>query len=1796
MQAERRSFAERLIYFPTLRVLTVFLILSLCSPALAQQCTVEVEPNDTPAQATTLTGEGQDAVAAAAAGRLGSNCLTGELGSNDQDLFLWVVDEVASAHEWAIELEGPDGGLTRVELIDVAFADNGVDVVRADPLFGFETTDGRAATSEPFLMAPGRYVIGLAGAGVDGRYVVNLRPVALTVGSRLYRSGTAVSGAFAQHVPLDGEFSLPFSLSEDASDHVWAFTFQAPLGTSPTLTLEGPTGEIDVLTPSDHRPVRLANIGLLPGDYVAHVTPGAQGGGGHVALRLERLGRKSDGVEVEPNDRREDATLFPLGGEMRGAADGTDYFRVEVGADDAGSAWDLSLEAAEDVWLRIYSPGGDLVQERRGVSGSSPGLHVDAGGYFIVVTGSGGGDYSLSFRPGETAADGHECEPNDLVSGATPLGPEMQARGELRTQDIDFYRIDVEGEAQSFRFQVVVEGEAELGVYDAGGNRQAIATGERRIRLDDVVLMPGPAYVGVSGSEGEYALRALSLGPAPEPTAPEDAPAADEPIVSAPKPTAEESVETGAELPGLPPPPPGILEREPNDDNTRAHGLQPGVVHVGRLSVPDDEDLYRFHLATSQYVRVELVPAEGETEWVFAVDGRRHSARADPKGERVVAERWMLAGDHEVALRASWLPQTPTGYYQLRVIPLGSLGLPVDLEPNDTPESASRLPSELRWTGHVGDANDRDIYLLPVFAVDTVVTLVVTAGDRVTYDVLNEGRARLETADDGSLFQTIPSGEHTYLRFSGFGDYQAALEFSTPPDPAALLPPREGGELEATLEFSTPEAAAFWHAGQSVDGILNLTNVGAGPVTVSLEGAATVFGASLDLPESAAVAAGETVAVPLTVRLPADLPDQEPVAVQVAATGGSSASVAAAEIALRCEATPVSPFPHWPVPEPLLGRPNVLFAGFGAATPAGADANSRDQYANDGRTTVSNGGWVGVGHAATFRLAGTDEAPVTLLGTVINPSSNANVDQQLWRFRIETSMDGERFESVLEADLPAARADHAFVFERPVSARYARLVGVESRGGQEEGYFGEWKLIADDPALLSGRDLADPTVGGHVVWTSPLLDAEDYQDVLTGEGSVGRLDLGVQADYSVVIGFQNSRAALVSALALTQPDDDPAVLFGPFEVHVSLAGAAGPWRLVAKAELGGPSAVTEVTLDEATWARYVKLTFPKVGDARYFQSPRAVQVFETEVGDGYLSALAEWGTDTTHGPYEVLMADTEGLTTEPEDAGATPAEAAPLASGQTVTGTVAVAEDVDWYRITVPEGENHLEVRLSGDPAIEYVYELTDTEGSPVAAQVTNEGDDVHLSALVEPGDYLLRLEEPKRTVVFAWDTSVSVAPYRAIIYNSLASFARDVDGEREAVQLLAFGDPDPKWLLPYWSTDTERVQRAIAEWDREAQSSSSFLALLTATEALGNREGAKAVLLITDAQTSEHHRIPQLWSALEEVRPRVFTFEVSSGGGAYQQQLMQNWASVNAGVYEMASGVGDFEAGFARASCLMRRPKRYTVAVTTATVEPPGPGTLTVLPSDSAGNGAIHVIFDASGSMGQALPSGEQRIVAAKRALEDLVGVALEEGTPFSLRAFGHVAPNSCETSLDVELAPLEREEALAAVRAIEPKLLSQTAIADSLELAANDLSGASGPRTVILITDGEESCGGDPAAAAAELRAAGDATITIVSLALDADSLAVFEGLAEDIGATYVDVGSFEALQEAIAAALKPSFEVYDVSGALVATGRVGDSVELPMGVYSVRVLTSPAQVFESVTVPGDGQVQVQVVAGAR
>jgi Mg-chelatase subunit ChlD len=875
----------------------------------------------------------------------------------------------------------------------------------------------------------------------------------------------------------------------------------------------------------------------------------------------------------------------------------------------------------------------------------------------------------------------------------------------------------------------------------------------------------------------------------------------------------------------------------------------------------------------------------------------------------------------------------------------------------------------------------------------------------------------------------------------------------------------------------------------------------------------------------------------------------------------------------------------------LRGHLNVAAASLGTTVVEGEERRAYE--AIDGIASPSTGVYRDPGEAITLDLPG--DQPIPLTGTLLNPQSR-DLLRQLRTFEVSVSLDGESFETILEGELAAARLEQGFVFERPVEARFVRLRFVDDQQPGDQGRsisLGEWKVSSDDLSLIEGADLADVRNGGILVWSDPLVGANT---VLAGNDGTSTLDGRDFEEAAFVIGFHHGRAARIDHLEWVDSDRaDPDDAFREVRVEASMGGPVGPWTELGSwpIERNVPGTAT-LQLDEPVWARYLRVSASGHDRERSgIQGPDAIRVIEAPSSDGYRSILAEWGYARSVGPYEWA----QGVATPPEPIGDDGSDdvkegATPLADGDRIRADVLVAEDQDWYRIDVPDGANSITLELGGDVSA-VRYRLIDDQDAPVTADIVETADGVRLTAFVDPGSYYLHVEEPKRSVVFSWDTSGSVRPYEPITYAAVSSFARDVDPEREFVQMLAFDDPSPKWLLPYWSGDPTATSRALVEFDRStADSSNAELAVSTGVAGLSQREGTRALLVITDHESGGYGLTRDLWRSIEEVRPRIFTFEVSTAGSGWTQDRMQAYAAANGGHYAYARNVGDFDAGFRRASCHLRRPKAYTVAVEVAYQEPPGPGTLTVRRGEGAAVPGVEVIFDASGSMGATLPSGESRIDAARGVLRELVGEILPEGAPFALRAFGHITPQSCESRLEVELAPLVRDDALAAIDEIQPKLLSQTPLADALLQVGSDLGDAPPGSAVVVITDGEESCGGDPAAAVDELRAQGiDVQVSIVSLGVeDAATRDAFAALAERAGGSYTPADDLSSLRGAVEAALNPPFEVLDAAGEVIARGRIdGEGIELPMGVYTVRVPGAPPQLIRDVRVPGDGSLSL-------
>ena len=149
-----------------------------------------------------------------------------------------------------------------------------------------------------------------------------------------------------------------------------------------------------------------------------------------------------------------------------------------------------------------------------------------------------------------------------------------------------------------------------------------------------------------------------------------------------------------------------------------------------------------------------------------------------------------------------------------------------------------------------------------------------------------------------------------------------------------------------------------------------------------------------------------------------------------------------------------------------------------------------------------------------------------------------------------------------------------------------------------------------------------------------------------------------------------------------------------------------------------------------------------------------------------------------------------------------------------------------------------------------------------------------------------------------------------------------------------------------------------------------------------------------------------------------------------------------------------------------------------------------------------------------------QRRIDIAKQTLTKLTASTLPAGTPFALRVFGREI-DSCQTDLDIPLGPLNAATVGAKIQALEAKNNAKTPIGASLEKVIDDLASVKGERLVIVLTDGEETCGGDPAAAIEKLQQAGVSTrVNIVGFAIDDAELAVtFRHWSEAGNGSYFD-----------------------------------------------------------------------------
>jgi len=194
------------------------------------------------------------------------------------------------------------------------------------------------------------------------------------------------------------------------------------------------------------------------------------------------------------------------------------------------------------------------------------------------------------------------------------------------------------------------------------------------------------------------------------------------------------------------------------------------------------------------------------------------------------------------------------------------------------------------------------------------------------------------------------------------------------------------------------------------------------------------------------------------------------------------------------------------------------------------------------------------------------------------------------------------------------------------------------------------------------------------------------------------------------------------------------------------------------------------------------------------------------------------------------------------------------------------------------------------------------------------------------------------------------------------------------------------------------------------------------------------------------------------------------------------------------------------------------------------------------AGTGTVNVelVFDSSGSMAQEISAGVTRIDAAKDVLNGVIDAIPErEGVNVGFRVYGHLGSNqeadraeSCQsTELVVPIEGVNKQALRDAVASYQP--VGWTPLTLSMQRAAEDFEAPAENEVnaIVLVTDGLETCGGDPCAVARAL-AESEAQVTtyVIGFGLTQEEQTTLQCIADAGGGLNLNAGSAEELNTAL------------------------------------------------------------------
>jgi len=184
----------------------------------------------------------------------------------------------------------------------------------------------------------------------------------------------------------------------------------------------------------------------------------------------------------------------------------------------------------------------------------------------------------------------------------------------------------------------------------------------------------------------------------------------------------------------------------------------------------------------------------------------------------------------------------------------------------------------------------------------------------------------------------------------------------------------------------------------------------------------------------------------------------------------------------------------------------------------------------------------------------------------------------------------------------------------------------------------------------------------------------------------------------------------------------------------------------------------------------------------------------------------------------------------------------------------------------------------------------------------------------------------------------------------------------------------------------------------------------------------------------------------------------------------------------------------------------------------------------DDAAKSHLLFIFDSSKSMNDLIDGKETKLEAAKKALSDFVAI-LPADLSVGLEVYGHMETQECDDiEMIVPVGKLDVDEMQQKINSLQA--FGQTPVAAALEKAAAAMTSLKGEKTIVLISDGVDTCDGDPVRAAERIREEMgiDVNIQVAGLGVDESAKEQLKETASAGGGNYYTADNAQQLERSL------------------------------------------------------------------